>query len=175
MTREYVWYASYGSNLLKERFVCYIKGGECGYNGVAYEGCADKSEPLEDRPIIVPHRMYFAQRSRTWEYGGVSFISPYQDSSEKTLGRMYLITEEQFEDIHRQEGNSAEWYDHIIELGEADGYKILTITNSRILETTRPIEAYLQVIEDGLKETYPDMSKQEINQYLLECLNRPLC
>jgi hypothetical protein len=24
---SYIWYAAYGSNLLKERFMCYLKGG----------------------------------------------------------------------------------------------------------------------------------------------------
>ena len=30
---EYVWYVSYGSNMLEERFRYYIEGGHCTYNG----------------------------------------------------------------------------------------------------------------------------------------------
>lgn len=28
LAKTYVWYASYGSNLLEERFMCYVKGGK---------------------------------------------------------------------------------------------------------------------------------------------------
>lgn len=169
---NYVWYASYGSNLSKERFMCYIKGGVCKYNGRKYNGCTDKSDPLADRPITIPYRMYFAKNSGSWQNGGVAFISPFRDPKEKTLGRMYLITGQQFEEVCRQEGPV--WYGHIIELGEADGYKIKTITNPRILERTMPSAAYLNVIRDGLKETYPDMDEWDIEEYLDYCINTPV-
>jgi len=44
-----VIYASYGSNLLKERFLYYIKGGE-------YKGCNDKSDPIEKGWMFIPYR-----------------------------------------------------------------------------------------------------------------------
>jgi hypothetical protein len=28
LSKQYVWYASYGSNLLQERFMCYVQGGK---------------------------------------------------------------------------------------------------------------------------------------------------
>ncbi len=40
---SHVIYAAYGSNLLKERFLAYIKGGT--FMGIHYEGCRDKTEP----------------------------------------------------------------------------------------------------------------------------------
>lgn len=36
--KEYVWYASYGSNMLYERFMHYIKGGYCEFNNKIYPG-----------------------------------------------------------------------------------------------------------------------------------------
>ncbi len=40
---KYLIYAAYGSNMLKERFMVYIKGGE--FEGNPYPGSTDKSEP----------------------------------------------------------------------------------------------------------------------------------
>jgi hypothetical protein len=102
MTDKYVWYACYGSNLSKERFLFYVKGGFCKLNNKDYKGCADKSEPIKDRPIVIHHRLYFGNRSNSWNGGGVAFIDPQQNREERTLGRMYLITEEQFEQVHKQ-------------------------------------------------------------------------
>ncbi|MBL0236650.1 MAG: hypothetical protein IPQ02_08595 [Saprospiraceae bacterium] len=36
---DYIWYASYGSNLLEERFQCYIKGGMPKGSTKTYLGC----------------------------------------------------------------------------------------------------------------------------------------
>jgi hypothetical protein len=38
---EFVWYASYGSNLNRARFMAYIEGGSVAGNDVVYEGCTD--------------------------------------------------------------------------------------------------------------------------------------
>jgi hypothetical protein len=99
-----VWYASYGSNLKRERFVCYIKGGTPKGSAKRNEGCRDKSEPAESRPISINGEIYFAGQSRPWGNGGVAFI---RENSEQgsTLGRKYLITEEQFNDVVMQENS----------------------------------------------------------------------
>ena len=47
MNKKYVWYACYGSNLLRERFMLYIQGGFCRFNNREYTPCNDKSAPLE--------------------------------------------------------------------------------------------------------------------------------
>jgi len=45
---KYLIYAAYGSNLLKERFMRYIKGGKFeGFEGKDYRGSSDKSEPKD--------------------------------------------------------------------------------------------------------------------------------
>ena len=118
MSEKYVWYACYGSNILKERFMRYIKGGYCRFNGVHYIGCKDKSDPLDERPFTIPHKLYFGKSPPNWEYGGVAFLDPKMDESIVTLGKIYKITYNQFKDIKKQEGDS--WYDKILCLGEVD-------------------------------------------------------
>lgn len=169
MDKKYVWYACYGSNLLRERFMYYIEGGECELNGAAYTGCTDKSEPIEDRPLTIPHEMYFGNRSSAWEGGGVAFLKPDKDEKATTLGRMYLITEEQYKEVQKQEGL---WYKKGICLGSLNGVEIMTFTNSSIYFKNLPRQKYIEVIEKGLKEAYPEMTQGEIKSYLNKCINR---
>jgi hypothetical protein len=174
MNDKYVWYACYGSNLNKERFLCYIQGGVCHYNGKYFSGCIDKSMPLMDKPITIPHKLYFANNSGSWEGCGVAFIDPRRDSLEVTLGRMYLITAEQFAEVREQEGNNRNWYGELLELGEADGYKIKTFTNAGIRPTNVPSGKYLRAMVDGLKETYPQIDDAVIQDYYLDPLGDSL-
>lgn len=168
MAGKYVWYACYGSNLNKGRFLYYIKGGTCRYNGKQYDGCTDKREPIKDRPIVIPHRFYFGNESSSWRGGGVAFIDPQQNREERTLGRMYLITDEQFEQVHKQEGSGSHWYGNVLELGGADGFKIKTFTNASIRPAILPDPLYLKVISEGLKETYPELNDAIIEEYLMK-------
>ena len=59
MSDKYVWYACYGSNLLKERFMGYILGG--GIKGEG--GCRDKTPPIKEMQITISHVLYFSKRS----------------------------------------------------------------------------------------------------------------
>ena len=167
MSGNHIWYVSYGSNLKRDRFMCYIEGGKCYDNGKIYDGCRDKSDPIMDKPVTINHRLYFANYSPSWNGCGVAFIDPQKDLSQLTLGRMYLIKESQFEDIHRQEGTSQSWYDQIIEFGTIDGYQVMTFTNNCIRPANEPCTRYLRVIAEGLRETYPQMSNDEIYDYLM--------
>jgi len=47
--QEYVWYVGYGSNLNKQRFLCYILGGTPKYGCKPNEGCINKTLPPEVR------------------------------------------------------------------------------------------------------------------------------
>lgn len=100
---KYVWYASYGSNLSKDRFMTYITGGTPEGTYVNHEGARDKE--LLDEDCIIPiryqGRMHFAGASGRWEHGGVAFMDV--DNSGHALGRAYLVTMEQFDDIVAQE------------------------------------------------------------------------
>jgi hypothetical protein len=102
---DYVWYASYGSNLCRERFLCYILGGQPEGSGKTERGCKDNSLPLKDKVIRIPHALYFAEYSQRWG-GGVAYIGHRRIPPKAgALGRMYLIHVEQFLDVVRQENN----------------------------------------------------------------------
>ena len=172
MNKKYVWYACYGSNILRERFMLYIQGGFCKFNNRDYIPCNDTSAPLEDKPISIPHKLHFGNRSGSWEGGGVAFLEPERKYNTTTLGRMYLITEEQFNEINEQE--SSVWYDLIINLGTLNGVPIKTFTHSRMFTRNLPVQKYLKVIEDGISETYPNLSNAEIENYLKLSINNLL-
>ena len=190
--KDLVWYASYGSNLLYDRFMCYIKGGYCKENDRYYEGCTDKTEPEYKRSIPIHHELYFAKNSPSWDDKGVAFIKSRRDEKALTHGRMYLITREQFTQVVRQENKKSPsysgitidfektiaqgqsminegWYRRVICLGKEDGYPIFTFTGygeDGVIETNKPCEEYRKTIERGLKETYLGMTDEEIMDYL---------
>jgi hypothetical protein len=191
--QDLVWYASYGSNLLRSRFLCYILGGIPDGTVQEYVGCTDKTEHKDDKQIIIPHSLYFSKSSRIWEDGGVAFIKAEEDENVKTLGRMYLITSEQFVQVVRQEngrsphdssieidiektiihGESSiqvSWYSRIVYLGTEAGHPIFTFTgglaDSEIV-VNAPGEKYLITIIRGIQETY-ELSDPEIVDYLVD-------
>ena len=101
--KKHIWYASYGSNLLEERFLCYIKGGKPSGSSKRHDGCFDKTLPQNNAKIYINHELYFARKSKSWDNGGVAFLSEKFESNHKTLGRMYLITPDQFTEVVKQE------------------------------------------------------------------------
>jgi hypothetical protein len=167
LSDRYVWYAAYGSNLLFERFRCYIEGGRFRNRGKDNAGCTDKHLPLADARYPIPYKLYFGKTSKSWDNGGVCFLDPARKGT--TLGRIFLITQDQFAEIQEQEGSSAEWYGHILELGEYHGITVRTFTSSTRQRENAPSEAYREVVIEGLFETYgPEMSREEIERYLVE-------
>ena len=170
---DYVWYVSYGSNMLKERFMHYIEGGRFEGGGAWHEPCADTTPPLAVRAYDIPFDMYFGNSSGSWGGKGVSFLDITQPGQAK--GVAYQITREQFEHVACQENGGCEpayshgWYDTVVSLGELDGYEVVTITNSEVRDYNEPSEAYLQTLHRGLRENYPEMSDAEIEEYLGGC------
>ena len=147
--KDYVWYVSYGSNMLEERFMCYIAGGECRFNGVTYVGCKnDTTPPITSVRVTVPHKMYYAGNSGSWG-GGVAYLEP--ESGGECMGRAWLIKKSQYDDVQEQEGPM---YKHKIELGTIDGIKAFTFTHETKLKETGPSASYSEVIVLGKKETY---------------------
>jgi hypothetical protein len=184
-----IWYAGYGSNLLRERFDCYIKGGQPAGSTRTYPGCRDKTDPHADRPVTLRHEFFFADHSKAWN-GAVGFIRPVT-SKATTFARMYLISYGQFNDVVRQENGKAipgnvivphyeqlsraqQWeiagvrpYGRLIKTGAQDEHPILTFTATRDdFVVGPPSEAYIKMIVSGLEETYPWMRKSEILDYL---------
>jgi hypothetical protein len=105
---------------------------------------------------------------------------------------MYLITEEQFNDVVLQENGKpvdgrrilppfpklvtsshtllaeAGLYGDLVLLDNGQTGVIFTFTTSRAnLQSNAPSEAYVRVIAAGIRETYPDLTNEEICRYLL--------
>ena len=145
-----VWYACYGSNISFDRFRYYITGGTYPLTGKEHKFCSDKTLPTESAPILIPFEMYFGNKSPSWDYCGVAFFDTSKPSV--VVGRAYLITDEQFEEVHQQEGLSRDWYDKIVDMGVYRGYPIRTFTNSSRRPENAPSPKYLQVIAQGMRE-----------------------
>jgi len=190
--RDYIWYVAYGSNLSEERFLCYIKGGKTATCLRVSKGCTDPSLPIENRPAIIPHQLYFAKEGTVWGKGAASFIEPSPSEAESYV-RQYLIRPDQFKDIVIQEndenienividfeeaiekgqtlvgeGENFDWYGRVVYLGEDEGIPRFTFTakwEDELIDYNRPSERYLKTIIRGLKETHK-LSEEDIRNYL---------
>ncbi|WP_117170480.1 hypothetical protein [Paraliobacillus sediminis] len=183
---EYVWYASYGSNLNRDRFLCYIKGGKPEGSSKVEVGCKDKSLPLKEATYKMNLPLYFAKSSVRWQKQGVAFIGLKKDGKYLTYSRKYLITVDQFLDVVKQENNQAEldidlaelikngvmtyrdsWYGTLLYLGDVDGYPIVTFTADWDLDVPfrKPSEEYLTMIIKGLRLTL-ELEKDVIVDYI---------
>jgi hypothetical protein len=110
--------------------------------------------------------MYYGNKSSSWGNAGVSFLDI--EVKGQALGRMYLITRNQLEDISDQEGRGEKWYNNSVKLGEYNGNEIITITNKITRKYHKPSDEYLEVIRRGIKETYPDMDDIDVMNYLAQ-------
>ncbi len=172
---EKVWYACYGSNLLQERFLCYIQGGQPAGANTSYIGCEDKTSPIDSEEMYISAELYFAKVSKNWN-GGIAIIRTTFNPTASTYGRIYLITKGQLIDIARQKTNTStsleidfekaikngsyifkqpSWYGNLLYLGEHNGFPIFTITNEQDSQSsTKPSNAYLKTIIDGLRKSH---------------------
>jgi len=188
---EHVWYACYGSNLLEERFMAYIRGEKAPGASFEQVGCTDKTPPRWDRGMLILHELFFASASPNWENSGVAYIRKEKEEEAKTLGRMYLISRDQFREVllqengHRRMDTEVEMdlektiregrseilggpYGTLLHLGEDAGRPIFTFTaswNADRAPLNRPGPKYLRVIVRGLKETF-GLSTQGLMDYL---------
>ncbi|WP_407375606.1 gamma-glutamylcyclotransferase [Methanobrevibacter sp.] len=172
---EYIWYVSYGSNMLFERFMCYIKGGS--YRGSTYrDACSDTASPAEVRAFEIPYDMYFGNTSGSWQSCGVSFLDTTKDGH--ALGVAYLITKEQFEHVIAEENGGRTptpgygWYEDVISLGEIEGIEVKTVTNNNLRPYNDPCLDYLDTLVKGIRENWPEMSDDEIEDYLKSCIRK---
>ena len=168
--QDYVWYVSYGSNMLRERFLHYIKGGAFEDGGAPHKACTDQTEPLAVRTFAIPYDMYYGNESGSWEGGGVSFLDITKPGSAK--GVAYLITREQFDHVASEENGgcpperSPGWYNTVVSLGTIDGIEAVTITSDQRRPENEPVEAYRDTLRRGLQEHYPGMTDEEMEDYL---------
>lgn len=153
-----IWYAAYGSNMRKSRFLCYIGGGQVEGMRKPCAGCMDKRPPKDITWRMFPHRLFFARdQTSTWGSGGVAFLHPESCSLDKAHMCLYRITLEQFNDVLLQENTGSYntdcsffdwsklaavkrkkslsvealkkgWYHNVVHLGDEADIPILTMT-----------------------------------------------
>lgn len=168
---EDVWYVSYGSNLLEERLMCYISGGNCPYNGKHYSACNNKTSPKESRPVDIPYDMYYSNYNLgSWKNSAVCFLDVSKPGH--AFGRAWKIKRSQLRELHRQEGKGENWYPDCIRLDDIDGLPAFTFAGGVPKEKepfSRVSSEYGIVLYKGMKETYPKMFDNEIIDYLRKC------
>lgn len=183
-----LWYASYGSNLSRDRFLCYLRGGRPEGAARTYPGSRDRTLPVADTPFLLPGSVFFGWHSPTWG-GGIAFYDA-DATDQVALGRAYLINESQFADVaaqemHREPGSDLDLstvlderqhavgtgrYEALHLVGELEGHPVLTFTSPEPTEVpaSAPSEAYLAMIARGLRETH-EHTDEELVDYLLGC------
>jgi len=171
---EFVWYAAYGSNLFRSRFLCYIKGNAPTENHKPHIGCRDNSDPTDDIIATCEYPVVYAGSTSSWGDGGVAFLEVAGSHPETPL-RLWRVTREQFEDICAMENGllpgeiefdwftllkngtmlvtERGWYRQSVYLGNVQGDPVVAFTwaESR-LDINSPSQRYSQIIADGLAE-----------------------
>ncbi len=190
LKKDKVWYAVYGTNLNEQRFSCYIQGGTPEGASRSDVGCRDKTPALDGGMITIPFQLYFTKNSPRWGNKAVGFLGLEFNPTIRTLGRRYLITKEQFDDIFKQENNinitqtinidlgearektaltiKESWYGRVIFLGAEERSPVFTLTaywDFKPEEALPPSRNYLKHIIKGIKQTY-GMSNENILEYL---------
>lgn len=172
-TPEYVCYAAYGSNMLRSRFLCYIKGLAPTENHKAHAGCRNPADPLLDRPALCTHPVVYAGTSSSWGVGGVAFLD-WESNGARSPIRLWRVTRDQFEDICAMENGlepgaiaidfaslvqagtkvaAPRIYGRAVYLGDVDGDPVVTFTwRERLVELSPPSERYAATIAAGLAE-----------------------
>lgn len=168
-----VWYAAYGSNLHRDRFLRYLLGGRPPGARRTYRGARERTEPSDDRPLTMAGSVFFGWDSTTWG-GGIAFYDADADGT--TLARAYLLTDRQLADVAAQEmrrepGTDLDLsqvlaesrhvlgpgrYEALHLVGELEGHPVLTFTtpDPARLRRNPPAPAYLRTMAEGLREAH---------------------
>lgn len=125
---EEFYYMSYGSNLCMDRFMCYVEGGTPERSSRKYLGCRDVTPPKESFGVAFEGSIYYANNSLQW--GGGGFLFADFDEPDLSLGRVYLVTREQFVDIVSQEcgfeaGGVDVDFDKLLKVGSLEDNSLL--------------------------------------------------
>jgi hypothetical protein len=180
---KHVWYVAYGSNLSRERFRRYIRGGRPDGSKRDLPGCRDTSDPLDSFGVLIGGGVYFAGHSSGWR-AGMAFYDP--GATGEVAARAYLITAEQFVDVLAQETRQSPGitldlapafrgdrystgvggYSILVRVGERRGVPLVTFTRlDTALGLAAPSAAYLAAMATGLREAH-GWSQMQINRYL---------
>ncbi|MGU3434141.1 hypothetical protein ACNHUS_14105 [Actinomycetes bacterium M1A6_2h] len=173
-----LWYVSYGSNLLAERFQTYLTGSSASSSYGLHRPSPDPSLPVDDRWLWIDHALYFAGVSKRWG-GSSAFLSWEQSPAAPTLAHAYLIEKDQFAHVAATENGVdhvilpdevavGDWatiglsttveahrgkYDALLRLPDIDGTPAWTVTSSVVRERGAPSETYRATIARGLGDS----------------------
>lgn len=189
----HVWYVSYGSNLLRDRFDRYLLGGRLPGLDVEYPGGPATAPATADRPVVLPGSLRLAGEAPAWGGGGVCFWDRTPGGS-GVLARAWRVTLAQFREVvhlenggelRRQapwsdavlrdgEGSVGEaWYGRLVRCGRLDDEPALTFTAPRgaLPPSCSPSPRYRTVVADGLLETFGpaphgSLTRAEADAYL---------
>ena len=188
---KHVWYVAYGSNMSRERFSYYLRGGRPDGSERDYPGCRDTNDPADSFGLLINGGVYFAGHSSGWR-AGMAFYDPHADG--QVAAKAYLITAEQFVDVLAQEtrrspgmtldltptlrgdrySKGVGGYSMLVRLGECRGVSLVTFTRDRSAAPSlaAPSASYLLTMASGLREAH-GWSQAQINRYLSACLALP--
>ncbi|HSW65737.1 MAG TPA: M20/M25/M40 family metallo-hydrolase [Bacillota bacterium] len=185
----YIWYATYGSGLLKENFMYHIQGGRAKGSSRTFVGTSDPTPPKKDSFMSLPYPLYFSGSCPAWGGGGHISILPEPSPSAHTIARAYLITVEQFEEITAQQNDrrsiqklpfkaamqhghatiseEGAHYDELVYCGTKDDIPVFTLTAVKPeLPYMPPTPLYTSLLFRGLSEN-TDMDPEKAVDYML--------
>jgi len=188
-----LWYAAYGSNLSRERFLVYLDGGVPAHspNPTPQPGARDASPPTGEWTGEIDAELYFGASSQRWGGGGVAFLdvdrTTWTRAQPRARMRAYRISLAQLEDVFGQENGLdspptididallasgrldalSTRYGRLAIVGTHDGAPLITITSAARQPTNGPSFAYARTIIGGLVDAF-DLTIAEATAYLAE-------
>ena len=124
--------------------------------------CRDTTPPVEDRPYEFTHPVFFAGQSSNWSDKGTAFLDVWANGS--ALGRIYKITDEQYQEVRRMEGRR---YRNRIEFDSLEGFPVVSFTCTEREDRAVPSLDYFNTIVEGLRETYPTYRESAVTENLI--------
>lgn len=184
-----VWYVAYGSNLDRERLMCYLAGGTPAGSVRRNPGARDATPPIDERVGVIDYPLYTARWSSTWGEGGIAFVGRRRLPGAVTYARKWRITLDQLVDVVAQEnvvdrsqvsldeaaireGRAftavpGGWYGLVVPCDPVDGTPSVTFTLDIDMGDepfTRPAPAYVETMRRGLRQM--GLGPAEIDAYL---------
>jgi histone deacetylase 4/5 len=100
----FVWYACYGSNMLEERFNCYLRGSRVEGMSRDCIGARDKTPASTSIVEWMPYNVFFAYAIESaWGYGGGAMLDVRPNQPRRSCMRLYKVSLQQFNDVIAQE------------------------------------------------------------------------
>jgi hypothetical protein len=155
-----VWYACYGSNCARDRFLVYLTGGRAEGADHDHEGARNDAPPIADGPVVFGTNICFAGHSARWN-GAPAFLEHRPDihAQENRIRPGALEFPDNILDLapgHQQTVVDGA-YGAVVALDPVDGHPTFTFTAPTPPEQRPPAPPsapYLATILHGLRESH---------------------